>query len=219
MAFDEWCLMHGPAEPVFYLWRNAPSVIVGYNQDVYREVNLPFLQAKGILLARRVTGGGAVYHDLQNLNYSFVGPLGTVHPQLFVDALSRLGLKAELTGRNDIFLDGRKISGYARRMWQNRELVHGTLMYNVDIQTLTEVLDVPGESKLAKKGVASIHSRVANIKDYLPQFSSLDAIQTQLQSILAAGDNLLQLTPNQQAEIDALSAQKFSTDQWLYNRF
>lgn len=186
MAMDEWLLQSGPSEPVFRLWRNEPSVIIGYNQVAEQEVNLEYLQQHGIKLARRVTGGGAVYHDLQNLNYSFAGPLGTVSPELFAQALRSLGLPAELSGRNDIFLEGRKISGYARSMWHNRELVHGTLMYDVDIETLTAALNVEGSSKLNLKGVGSVRSRVTNVRDYLPQFSSLDELQAALQQYLAS---------------------------------
>lgn len=219
MAFDEWCLMHGPDEAVFYLWRNAPSVIVGYNQDVYTEVNLDYLNERGIKLARRVTGGGAVYHDLQNMNYSFVGPVHTVAPDIFVEALVSLGVPAELTGRNDIFVEGRKISGYARRLWQNRELVHGTLMYDVDIDTLTEALNVPGASKLAKKGVSSVRSRVTNVKDYLPQYKGLDEVQDALQKFLAGNDGEIPVSEEQAAAVRKLSEEKFATRDWLYGRF
>ena len=262
MAFDEWLLQNGPDEPVFRLWRNEPSVIIGHNQVAAQEVNLEYLQQHGIKLARRVTGGGAVYHDLQNLNYTFAGPLfgaegaspfgsspcGLTPPSvpdgppeakesgvpenlpifgvssrvarpsegapsapplggstsgaasaplessasgapggaaLFASALRSLGVPAELSGRNDIFVEGRKISGYARSVWHNRELVHGTLMYNVDIDTLTAALNVEGSSKLNLKGVASVRSRVTNVRDYLPQFSSLDELQSVLQNLLA----------------------------------
>ncbi|MCR5560455.1 MAG: lipoate--protein ligase family protein [Bacteroidales bacterium] len=204
MAMDEWLLQSGPSEPVFRLWRNEPSVIIGYNQVAEQEVNLEYLQQHGIKLARRVTGGGAVYHDLQNLNYSFAGPIGSfLAPEatvpaptpgsappsgaaIFAQALRSLGLPAELSGRNDIFLEGRKISGYARSMWHNRELVHGTLMYDVDIETLTAALNVEGSSKLNLKGVGSVRSRVTNVRDYLPQFSSLDELQAALQQYLAS---------------------------------
>ena len=185
MAFDEWLLQNGPDEPVFRLWRNEPSVIIGHNQVAAQEVNLEYLQQHGIKLARRVTGGGAVYHDLQNMNYSFAGLAGTVSPEVFAEALRQLGVSAELSGRNDIFVEGRKISGYARSVWHNRELVHGTLMYNVDIDTLTAALNVEGSSKLNLKGVASVRSRVTNVRDYLPQFSSLDELQSALQNLLA----------------------------------
>ena len=216
MAFDEWCLEHGPDEPVFYLWRNRPSVIVGFNQVAENEVNLDYLREHGILLVRRVTGGGAVYHDLQNLNYSFVGPLHTIDTGLITDALTAMGLDVARTGRNDIFLDGRKISGYARRVWKNRELIHGTLMYDVDIETLTAALNVEG-SKLNRKGVASVRSRVTNIKDYLPGIQSIDEFQQALQSILEEQCRAERgaLTESQQAEIEKLAAGKFSTPDWI----
>ena len=121
LAFDEWCLEHWEGEPVFYLWRNRPSVIIGMNQSAYSEVNLGWLRDNGVDVARRVTGGGAVYHDLQNLNYTFVGK--GVTPQPFADALRKLGVPAEVSGRNDIFVGGRKVSGYARRVWHDREIV------------------------------------------------------------------------------------------------
>ena len=174
LSFDEYCLEQYPSDDrFFYLWRNRPSVIVGLNQNVYAEVNLDYLDAQGICLVRRSTGGGAVYHDLQNLNYTLVGR--GVSPEPVVEALRRLGVPAELSGRNDIFVEGRKVSGYARRVWRDRELIHGTLMYDVDLDTLARALDVPG-SKLAVKGVASVRSRVANLKEYLPGFASLDEL-------------------------------------------
>lgn len=229
MAFDEWLLQCGPDEPVFRLWRNEPSVIIGHNQVAAQEVNLEYLQQHGIKLARRVTGGGAVYHDLQNLNYSFAGPIGTVSPDLFAEALQSLGLPAELTGRNDIFVAGRKISGYARSVWHNREIVHGTLMYDVDIDTLTEALNVEGSSKLNLKGVSSVRSRVTNVCDFLPQFASLDELESALLRILAenVGESLmagtstasgskLQLSLDQLAAIDSLASEKFASPEWLY---
>lgn len=222
MAFDEWLLQCGPSEPVFRLWRNEPSVIIGHNQVAKQEVNLEYLRQNGIKLARRVTGGGAVYHDLQNLNYSFAGPIGTVSPDLFAEALQSLGLPAELTGRNDIFVAGRKISGYARSVWHNRELVHGTLMYDVDIDTLTAALNVEGSSKLNLKGVASVRSRVTNVRDYLPQFASLDEVQAALQDFLSAGGSAqknggkLSLSPAEKASVDSMAATKFATPEWIY---
>ncbi len=141
MALDEFCLENIVLdEPYFYLWRNRPSVIIGLNQNAYSEVNLGYLNANGITLARRVTGGGAVYHDLQNLNYTIVAPL-PCHPERcpepvegrsegatpapIVYALRQLGVPAELTGRNDIFVEGRKVSGYARRVSKRQEIIHG----------------------------------------------------------------------------------------------
>ena len=216
MSFDGYCLEQYPSnDPFFYLWRNRPSVIIGLNQNAYSEVNLAYLEAHGIRLARRVTGGGAVYHDLQNLNYTFVGR--EVTPQPMVDALRRLGVPVELTGRNDIFVDGRKVSGYARRVWHDRQIVHGTLMYDVDLDTLQRVLDVPG-SKMEAKGIASVRSRVANLKEYLPQFPSLDALQAALQAILADGDGELPFGEDRRAAVQRISDGKFSTWEWIYGQ-
>ena len=216
MSFDEYCLERYPSDDgFFYLWRNRPSVIIGLNQNAYSEVNLGYLAAHGILLARRVTGGGAVYHDLQNLNYTLVGR--DVTPQPVVEALRRLSVPAELSGRNDIFVEGRKVSGYARRVWRDRQIVHGTLMYDVDLDTLARALDVPG-SKLAAKGIASVRSRVANLKDYLPQFASLDAFQAALQEMLAAGDAELPFGDERRAAVQRLSDAKFSTWDWIYGQ-
>ena len=224
MAFDEYALESLPLEePVFYLWRNAPSVIIGLNQSAYAEVNLPYLESKGITLARRVTGGGAVYHDLQNLNYTIVGKsrdLNADYPEylhMVVDALREMGVKAELSGRNDIMVDGRKCSGYAKRVWKDRLMVHGTLMFDVDLEELMHALAVPG-SKLDAKGVASVRSRVANLKEYLPQFGSILELRDALHSILARGDAQVLLTPAQLVEIEQMAEEKFRTWDWIFGR-
>lgn len=214
LAFDEYCLENIPSEePYFFLWRNRPAVIIGLNQNAYSEVNLDYLNSHGITLARRVTGGGAVYHDLQNMNYTIIGK--NPSPQPMVEALRSLGVPAELTGRNDIFVEGRKVSGYARRVSHNQEIIHGTLMYNVDLDTLTHVLDTPG-SKMQAKGISSVKSRVANLKEYLPQFKSLDELQAALQEILSAGDGQMPLSAEQVAEVRRQADEKFSTWDFIY---
>jgi lipoate-protein ligase A len=222
MAFDEFCLEQLKAdEPVFYLWQNRPSVIIGLNQSAYAEVNLPYLREKGIVLARRVTGGGAVYHDLQNLNYTITGrirDLETDYPayvETMARALKALGVPAEVSGRNDILVDGRKCSGYAKRVSKDRLMIHGTLMYDVDIDTLTEVLAAPG-SKLSAAGVSSVRSRVANLKGYLPQFKDIQAFQAALQALLAGGDEEIRLTDAQIEQIEADAAAKYRTWEWIY---
>lgn len=216
MALDEFCLENIVREELyFYLWRNRPSVIIGLNQNAYSEVNLPYLRANGINLVRRVTGGGAVYHDLQNLNYTIVGL--SLTPQPIVDALHRLGVPAELSGRNDIFVEGRKVSGYARRVSGCQEIIHGTLMYDVDLETLTHVLDTPG-SKLQAKGIGSVRSRVANLKEYLPGFSTLDELQAALQEILADGDGVIELSEDQLSEVRKMADGKFATWDFIYGR-
>lgn len=224
MAFDEFVLESLPLdEPVFYLWRNAPSVIIGLNQSPFAEVNLQYLQEHGIALARRVTGGGAVYHDLQNLNYTIAGrsaDLNADYPDYLhfvVNALRSLGVPAELSGRNDIMVEGRKCSGYAKRVWKDRLMVHGTLMFDVDLETLQQALSVPG-SKMAASGVASVRSKVANLKEWLPEINTVEDLQSAMHAILAEGDAEVPLKALQQSLIDRMADEKFRSWDWIYGR-
>ena len=226
MAFDEYCLESLPIdEPVFFLWQNRPAVIVGYNQEVNTEVNLDYLKEKGIDLVRRVTGGGAVYHDLENLNYTIVGrseDLERDYPQyaaLMMKALQALGVPATLSGRNDILVDGKKVSGFAKRVCKNRLMVHGTLMYNVDVDVLTHVLN-PSTTKLQSKGIASVRSRVTNLCNYLPELSDIQAFKNRLEEILSNNylDAEYKLSEADLANIQQLTDEKFATWEWNYGR-
>ena len=226
MAFDEYCLESLPIdEPVFFLWQNRPAVIVGYNQEVNTEVNLDYLKEKGIDLVRRVTGGGAVYHDLENLNYTIVGrseDLERDYPEyaaLMMKALQALGVPATLSGRNDILVEGKKVSGFAKRVCKNRLMVHGTLMYNVDVDVLTHVLN-PSKTKLQSKGIASVRSRVTNLCNYLPELSDIQAFKNRLEEILSNNysDAEYKLSETDLAHIQQLTDEKFATWEWNYGR-
>ena len=226
MAFDEYCLESLLIdEPVFFLWQNKPAVIVGYNQEVNTEVNLDYLKEKGIDLVRRVTGGGAVYHDLENLNYTIVGrseDLERDYPEyaaLMMKALQALGVPATLSGRNDILVDGKKVSGFAKRVCKNRLMVHGTLMYNVDVDVLTHVLN-PSTTKLQSKGIASVRSRVTNLCNYLPELSDIQAFKNRLEEILSNNysDAEYKLSETDLAHIQQLTDEKFATWEWNYGR-
>ena len=226
MAFDEYCLESLPIdEPVFFLWQNKPAVIVGYNQEVHTEVNLDYLKEKGIDLVRRVTGGGAVYHDLENLNYTIVGrseDLERDYPEyaaLMMKALQALGVPATLSGRNDILVEGKKVSGFAKRVCKDRLMVHGTLMYNVDVDVLTHVLN-PSTTKLQSKGIASVRSRVTNLCNYLPELSDIQAFKNRLEEILSNNysDAEYKLSETDLAHIQQLTDEKFATWEWNYGR-
>ena len=218
MAHDEF-LLEGLRDTVFCLWQNGPAVIIGLNQSAYAEVNLPYLEAHGIKLARRVTGGGAVYHDLGNLNYSIAGPAKEVEKcyDLMADALRQLGIPAERSGRNDILIDGLKCSGWAKRLSKDRMMIHGTLMWDVDLEALTTALAVPG-SKLSAAGVASVRSRVCNLRSLLPQFKTVEEFRDALHGILAGRDGEITLTDTQKAQITQQAQQKFGTWDWIYGR-
>ena len=226
MAFDEYCLESlSIDEPVFFLWQNRPAVIVGFNQEVNTEVNLDYLKENGIDLVRRVTGGGAVYHDLGNLNYTIVGrseDLERDYPEyasIMAKALQSLGVPATLSGRNDILVEGRKVSGFAKRVCKNRLMVHGTLMYNVDVDVLTKVLN-PSNTKLQSKGIASVRSRVANLCEYLPNVPDIQTFSKQLEEILSHHyqDTEYQLSEEDLANIQQLTDKKFATWEWNYGR-
>ena len=224
MAFDEYCLENlAIEEPVFYLWQNRPSVIVGANQEINTEVNMACLQENQIDLVRRVTGGGAVYHDLGNLNYTIVGnseDLEKDYPeytQYMIRSLQMLGVPATLSGRNDILVDGRKVSGFAKRVCKKRLMVHGTLMYDVDIETLTNALN-PSNDKLKTKGIASVRSRVANLKEYLSDYPNIQLFSNRLEEILSRSyeDKEYKLSNQDLENIQKLANDKFSQKSWIF---
>ena len=216
MAHDEF-LLEGLQEKVFCLWQNRPSVIIGLNQSAPAEVNLKYLEENNITLARRVTGGGAVYHDLGNLNYTIAGPSRELENDygLMAETLRKLGVPAERSGRNDILVEGRKCSGCAKRLSKDRMMIHGTLLWNVNLEVLTQALQVPG-SKLQAAGITSVHSRVVNLKEYLPQFCRIQEFQAALQDILAEGDPMITLSQEQLRSIDQMADEKFRRWEWIY---
>ena len=224
MAFDEYCLEKlSIDEPVFYLWQNCPSVIMGANQEVHTEVNLDYLKENNISLVRRVTGGGAVYHDFGNLNYTIVGcsdDLERDYPEYtryMLQALQILGVPATLSGRNDILVEGRKVSGFAKRVCKNRLMIHGTLMFDVDIDKLTQAL-CPPAAKLQSKGIASVRSRVANLHEYLPELPDISAFKEHLESILSNNytDQEWTLSSEDIQNIEQLAHDKFERWEWIY---
>ena len=226
MAFDEYCLKSLPIdEPVFYLWQNSPSVIMGFNQEVNTEVNLEYLRQNDIALVRRVTGGGAVYHDLGNLNYTIVGrseDLERDYPEyagLMMKALQKLGVPATLSGRNDILVEGKKVSGFAKRVCKDRLMVHGTLMYDVDLNVLTQAL-CPPSTKLQSKGVASVRSRVTNLCEYLPEFSDIQTFSNRLEEILSCNykDLEYKMKDEELESIRQLANEKFAQWDWIYGQ-
>lgn len=224
MAFDEYCLEKLPLEePVFYLWQNRPSVIIGANQDVHTEVNLNYLEENDIALVRRVTGGGAVYHDLGNLNYTIVGrseDLQQDYPEyakFMLYALQQLGIPATLSGRNDILVEGRKVSGFAKRVCKERLMIHGTLMFDVDLERLTQAL-CPPATKLQSKGIASVKSRVVNLREYLPDIPDVATFSQALEKILSNNhtDQVYELSEHDIQNIQQLAKEKFEQWDWIY---
>lgn len=175
LAVEEYILKHLNVdhEDYFLFYINGPSIIIGKNQNTSEEVNLKYVEENGIDVVRRLSGGGAVYHDEGNLNFSFITKDDgnsfnnyKKFTQPIVDALRNLGVEAELTGRNDIQVGERKISGNAQFTTRGRMFSHGTLMFNSNIEEVVNSLNV-SEEKMRSKGIKSVRSRVANITEFL----------------------------------------------------
>lgn len=175
LAFEEYCFRHlDLKEDYVILWINGPAIIVGKNQNTMEEINSEYVKENDIKVIRRVTGGGAVYHDLGNLNFSIITMSSGAEKIDFkkynipiVKSLEKLGIEnVELSGRNDITVDGKKVSGIAQSVWRNRVLNHGTLLYDTELDVLSNALNVK-QDKIESKGVKSVKSRVTNIKPYI----------------------------------------------------
>ena len=176
LALEEYVFRNaGGDESLLLFYVNAPSIIIGRNQNTVEEINPEVVRERGIRVVRRISGGGAVYHDLGNLNFSFLTPYA---PERFnryeeftrpvVEVLRELGVPAELGGRNDITAEGRKISGNAQFVSRGRMFSHGTLLLDSDLDAVTAALH-PKPGKVESKGHKSVRSRVANISEFLSQ--------------------------------------------------
>lgn len=172
LAVEEY-IFEKTQDNVFILWQNDKTVVIGKNQNINCELDFDFVNKNGIKVARRITGGGAVYHDLGNLNYSFISSTGkegidfAYFTRPIIDALSALGVDARLTGRNDIEVEGKKISGNAQYSKNGRTLHHGTLLFDTDLSVLSSALRVD-EEKIKSKAIKSTRSRVTNLKSLIP---------------------------------------------------
>jgi len=172
-ALEDYLLNEAEEDDYVFFYIHKPSIIVGKYQNTIEEVNKDFIDDNNIIVARRLSGGGAVYHDHGNLNFSFVHKASKKDVNDFkkftkpvVDALKDLGLNAHLSGRNDILIDDKKISGNAQYFTNNRLLHHGTLLYDSEMSNLVKSLKVR-DLKIKSKGIKSVKSRVANIADFL----------------------------------------------------
>ena len=178
LAMEEFVAREIEGE-AFFVWRVEPTVIYGRNQVLENEVNLEYCREHGVDIVRRKSGGGCVYSDLGNIMVSYVSRRGDVsevfdrYMTALTEALRALGVPAEKSGRNDILLEGRKISGNAFRQLPDRSIVHGTLLYSTDLEALTEAIKPPVE-KLQRHGVESVRQRVMNLSEYVALMTESD---------------------------------------------
>ena len=229
LAIEEYVLKNMDVDKdsflLFYI--NEPSIIIGKNQNTVEEINTEFVDANGIHVVRRLSGGGAVYHDLGNLNYSFITKDDGESFRNFkkftepvIKALADMGVKAELLGRNDILVEGRKVSGNAQFATQGRMFTHGTLMFDTEIERVVSALKVR-KDKIESKGIKSIRSRVANISEFIEEPMTIEQFRMEILKSIFEGEENVQyweLTDEDWDNIRALSAERYGNWDWNYGK-
>lgn len=227
VAWEEYAFKHlTDANEIFLLWINEPSIIIGKNQNGLAEIDSDYVEENKIRVIRRISGGGAVYHDYNNLNYTLIAPRDDENSfdfQAFsepvIQTLAKLGLKATFSGRNDIEVDGKKICGNAQAYSKDRVMHHGCLLFDVDLSVLGKALKVK-KDKIKSKGVKSVRSRVANINDLLENKMTVQEFQDALFNEVKNSKPEMTpyiLTEKDSAEIEKLAKWKASWD-WNYGK-
>jgi lipoate---protein ligase len=228
LALEEHLLRNVEAdEDILLFYINEPSIIIGRNQNTLEEINHPYVQSKGIHVVRRLSGGGAVYHDLGNLNFSFITTNARENIQNFrkftapvIKVLQSLGIPAELGGRNDILVHGRKISGNAQYVAGQRMVSHGTLLYESDLSQVVEALNVK-MTKIESKGIKSVRSRVANISEFMDEPLDVLAFRRRLLEGIFEGKNPIpqyELTGSDWEAAHKLAYEHYRSWEWNYGR-
>lgn len=227
LALEEYFLKHAPVpDDLVILWQNSPTVVIGRNQNAAVEINPLFIAEKNVQVVRRLSGGGAVYHDLGNLNFTFITALSAVGHNNFshftlpiIAALAASGVKAEFTGRNDLTIAGQKFSGNAQYIHRDRLLHHGTLLFDTDMAILAQALS-GSDAKHSKPAVASVHSKVTTLRQHLPSAITLaDFEAALLKAIFAAVEKPYRcyvLSPADRQSVEALAAKRYRDPTWTY---
>jgi lipoate-protein ligase A len=207
----------------FMLWQNHNAIIIGKHQNTQGEINAALVQEQGITVVRRLSGGGAVYHDLGNLNYTFITGAGKggIDFSLFCrpvqEALVSFGVPVEISGRNDMTVEGKKFSGSAQYIKEGRIMHHGTILYDSDLAMLGRALKVR-DDKIASKGIKSVQSRVTNIRPYMKSPLTIAAFREALKRHLTAALDLreLRLAPSDWERVEELRERVYSQWSWNY---
>ncbi|MDD4803255.1 MAG: lipoate--protein ligase [Syntrophomonas sp.] len=225
MALEEYTVKYLPPEDdYFILWQNQPAVIIGRNQNTVAEINSPYIKEQGIHVVRRMSGGGAVYHDYGNLNFTFVVNENKDFANFekftrpVIRTLARLGIESENNGRNDITIAGKKFSGNAQFKYRDRLLHHGTILFNSNLEEMVEALN-PGAEKISSKGIKSVRSRVTNINEHLSYPVSIEEFKQMLTAEVfnEEGSNRSSiLSDNDLQAINSLRNTKYTSWEWIY---
>lgn len=222
LALEEYLLNRQDIkEDIFLLWQNRPVVVIGRNQNTVEEINQEFIRSRGIEVVRRISGGGAVYHDLGNLNFTFIADDEpglklefTRYTAPVIKALEIIGIKAEDQGRNDITIQGRKFSGNAQCRLHGRVMHHGTILFDSDLEDMQEALTVD-PAKISSKGVRSVRSRVTNIKEHAPSLT-IEEFMDILKNTIDKTRDCRELHPTELSAVESLRDNKFRSFEWVY---
>lgn len=222
-AFEEFVFQSFLEDDVFFLWRNRPAVVVGCYQNICREVQVQTLRTLGIPVVRRISGGGTVYHDLGNVNYTYITRQdGLVDYdrclQPVIDALNAIGVPARKGRTCDIAIGDQKISGSAQRVASGRILHHGTLLFQSDLRMLEQITTYHKNDCFQSKGTMSAICPVTNIQDHLTMPMTIAEFQTRLLDQMIPGNNRLTLTAKQEAEVCRLRDEKYSSWAWTWGK-
>lgn len=230
LALEEYVLQNfGEKDTYLLFYINKPSIIIGRNQNTIEEINTNYVDENGIKVVRRLSGGGAVYHDEGNLNFSFLTKDDGESFQNFakftkpmVEALNNLGVPAELQGRNDLAANGRKISGNAMFSTKGRMFSHGTLMLDSEIENVVSALNVKME-KIKSKGIKSIRSRVANISEFLDEKISMDEFKEMILRYIFDVEDVkdvpqYELTDEDWENVHQISKERYQNWDWNYGK-
>ncbi len=210
----------------FMLYRNTPSIIIGKHQNTLAEINYEFVKNNNIDVIRRLSGGGTVFHDLGNLNFTFIQNAEREdnlvdfkkYTKPIIEVLQDLGIDAKFEGRNDIMINGKKISGNAEHVYKKRVLHHGTLLFSSELKDLSGALNV-NPLKYSDKGVKSVRSRVTNISDHLKEEISVKEFSDRIFSHIRSTNKkarIYQFNHTDIKRINKLVSDKFSTWEWNY---
>jgi len=212
-------------EDCFMLWQNENSIVVGKHQNTLSEINLDYVKEKGIKVARRISGGGTVFHDLGNLNFSFIvsGEEGNLvdfrrFTKPILEVLKNLGIEAKFEGRNDLTIGGKKFSGNAEHVWKKRTLHHGTILFSSVISDLSKALKV-NPLKYTDKAVKSVRSRVTNVSEHLIENLSIEAFRDKIMDHILdnyEGASRYKFTNEDIQSIEELRDNKFINWEWNF---
>ncbi|MTB56034.1 lipoate--protein ligase [Streptococcus uberis] len=214
-------------DEIFILWINEPAIIIGKHQNTIQEINKEYIDANGIHVARRLSGGGAVYHDLNNLNYTIISNKSEegafdfkTFSQPVIETLADLGVKAEFTGRNDLEINGKKFCGNAQAYYKGRMMHHGCLLFDVDMTVLGDALKV-SKDKIESKGIKSVRARVTNILDELPEKITVnefsDKILAKMKETYPDMTEYV-LSEDELAKIQKSADEQFGNWDWVYGK-